>query len=311
MKAIPLIAALLLASTSVAQPAYELPRPTVLTVTNGLVECADAAGCVVQRACGAPKMPFADSDFAQVGDPLAEGETLETPRTNSRAETCAVRVVRNDGTTDGATANIVGLRYVKLRQASDAFHVVGVAEVPVHRARTVTSMEMPAPPATSGGNLLGYLLERYGVTLADIADEKCSHIRRDHRREYDDCVYREVEVLASHMVAVPDESYTRCLVDVVELYCNDTAMECREDSVVEEALLGRERILFDLSRLGDDSGTSYQSNRHRYSGVPAARDRYDECRALAKDVYERLGFAVTTGACHPDADWCWPEPEDD
>ena len=119
MKAIPIIAALLLASIAAAQPAHELPRPTSPTVMNGLVECADAAGCVVQRACGAPATPFADSDFAQVGNPLAEGETLETARTNSRAETCAVRVVRNDGTGEGAAANVTGLRYVKLHLRGD------------------------------------------------------------------------------------------------------------------------------------------------------------------------------------------------
>ena len=91
MKNLTPIAALLLASAAAAQTAYELPRPTSLTVTNGLVECADAAGCLVQRACGVPTAPFADSDFAQVAGPLAEGETLETPRRNSRA----ARIGRN------------------------------------------------------------------------------------------------------------------------------------------------------------------------------------------------------------------------
>ena len=224
MKAIPFIAVLLLASATAAQTAYELPRPTTLTVTNGLVECADAAGCVVQRACGAPTTPFADSDFAQVGIPLAEGETLETPRVNSRVQTCAVRVIRDDGTQAAASANVTGLRYVKLRQANDSFHVVGVAETAVHRTRTVASVVRPVPMVSaSGGNLLAYLFDRYDFDMGSFArefrGEECDHIRRD-RPEYEECVRGDIEDDAMDMIDVPDTPYTRCIVDLLEMQCS-------------------------------------------------------------------------------------------
>lgn len=301
MTAITTIAALL-AGTAAAQTAYELPRPTSLTVTNGLVECADAAGCVVQRACGAPTTPFGNSDFAQVGNPLAEGETLETPRTNRRAETCAVRVLRNDGTGDGATANVTGLRYVKLKAAHDSLHVVGVAETAVHRARTVTSMEVPPVSAASGGNLLAYLFERYNFDIGEFGreqfGEECDHILRG-APEYEECVRDQVEYMAFLMVDVADTPYTRCLVDTVEMQCDHGL--CLHDNPVWEIL--------------DEGGFTMADIR--YGGVilhPDAPEpvvaKHAECRAMAKDALAGLGFELYLRDCDDiDGRVCWDNAE--
>ena len=203
----------LLASAAAGQTAWELPRPTSLTITNALVECADAAGCVVQWACGVPTTAFTDSDFTQVGNPLAEGETLETPRVHVRTITCAVRVVRDDGTQNAAAANVVGLRYAKLRQANDSFHVAGVAEAAVHRARTVASVVRTPGVDVRDGLLLDWLIAEHGYDVQDMLDRECGHIRDGATERRRECEY-PLRWRIGSVVAIASTEFTRCVAEL-------------------------------------------------------------------------------------------------
>ena len=283
MKTVFAIVLALVAATSHGQRAYELPRPTETTVTSGFVECADAVGCIVQRACGAPATPFESSDFVDLGDVLAQGETLETPKASDLSETCVVSVLRDDATADDARANIVGLRYVKLRRDSDAFYYAGVTETPVHRVhRTVPSVAWR--PSWWNRTALDYLLERQGTTLGDVEHEACGHIDRTHP-EWTDCVENELSTLVQ-LLMVGDTPLSRCFVELAEIYgCTDCAYPLGDLAAQVLGMVRGERTG------GDNCGggaANWLCDDSSYSRVPGgARAKTNECRALFQARFER------------------------
>ena len=227
-----------------------------------------------------------------LGDDLMEGETLETPKASDQSQTCVVSVLRAHGPIDDALANIVGLRYVKLRQDSDTFSYSGVTETPVHRVyRTVSSVV--SRPARGDRTALDYLLERQDMTLRELEYEACAHIDRAHP-DWENCwIYDAGLTDLVQMLMIGDTPLSRCFVELAELY------ECADCTYAIGEMAERvwRMVRGDLFLTGHESGGTRVSNWLRDAPTPysnrvpsGARAKTDECRALFQARFERHGI---------------------
>ena len=244
---------------------HEIPRPTSVSVTSAVVECADDRGCIVEHACAGTPLaaPFEDADFVRVST-LAVGRTAETPRQGSRNRACVVRATANDGSGATATANVQGMRYLK---ASETLNYVGVAVEPVHRVRSVAAVS----PAPMSGNrtALDYLLERQGTTLAALEDELCAHIDREHE-EWTECWKRDLHRLL-RLAAYGDTPLARCFVEFGEV-------RNRESTVARMAEEANGFFHFFVQLLDASLAT------------PEPAEKGDECRELVQDLFDAHGI---------------------
>ena len=118
-----------------------------------------------------------------------------------------------------------------------------------------------------GGRLLDYIFERYDTTLAEYADARCSHIRRGHE-QYDICV-EDVLWGTISMMDVPNNAFTRCMVEAVErIYCPE------QDCTLGEFLFDRSVVIFTV-----------ETTVRRIGGY----ENYRKCLPLAQDILAEYG----------------------
>ena len=195
---------------------WEIPRATDVTATQVMVECLDENSCGVLTACTVDlaRTDFHDADFATVeGSPIQYSETLLTPLVIDEDQRCVLRV--------HGDANITGFRYARLKGSHSGFHFSGIAEIPIHRARSVSQVVIPVVPAR---NLLDVYLAHPLVphdSAASFIDEMCNHIKEGHE-EYKNCEEHEKQSLYKLKYTIADDFSSCLLHGYIDSWRNDT-----------------------------------------------------------------------------------------